>query len=291
MGECECECVCGEGATPSRACGEAGSFWASAILPRSRRKRTAGTRRSPVLVFPRKRSRRTAERRVSTWGWRHWQRLRMGRAFSRRSAIAMPSGIWRGAGARLPARERQCATPPGNLLARQSASPRTAAANRLPPQDRARARQEVRHDLSRGLAGPQPGQVSPPRQEHRRCWVERVARHPELQSCRCCEVSTRGSSCIQQPVRLWLWRPGRQRLICVLACVPKMSNKPASRSQRGEEQPMARAAPSGTLEDTGEDEPRTHRAVAPAECQFQGSGILLWRVGALFPAIAREFCA
>ena len=42
------------------------------------------------------------------------------------------------------------------------------------------------------------------------------------------------------------------------------------RSERGEEYPLARAAPSGTRGDTCGDEPSTRWAVAHTECQCQG---------------------
>jgi putative transposase len=77
----------------------------------------------------------------------------------------------------------------------------------------------------------------------------------------------RGEPCIHEPSLLGLRRGRAERLVRPLAPVPGVRNEPAPRPQRRVEHPMARAAPSGTRGGTCGNEPRTHGAVAPVECQ------------------------
>ena len=58
-------------------------------------------------------------------------------------------------------------------------------------------------------------QESPSRQEHHRCGVECVPRHPELQGCKCWENSGRGRSCVHQPDLFWLRRRWSQKGLSV----------------------------------------------------------------------------
>src|SRR5712691_9841708 len=81
------------------------------------------------------------------------------------------------------------------------------------------------------------------------------------------EASGSGASGVDVPGLVGLWGTSPEESVRAHACLYALRTHPGPRRQRGQKPLMARTAPSGSRGVACGDEPRTRRAVAPAECQ------------------------
>src|SRR5712691_11476979 len=84
------------------------------------------------------------------------------------------------------------------------------------------------------------------------------------------EASGSGASGVDVPGLVGLWGTSPEESVRAHACLYALRTHPGPRRQRGQKPLMARTAPSGSRGVACGAEPRTRRAVAPAECQFSG---------------------
>ncbi len=125
----------------------------------------------------------------------------------------------------------------------------------------------IRRDLSRRLAGPQHGAESPSGEVHSGRRVERVPRHPELQGCKRRERVIAVDPAFTSQTCSGCGVVVQKGLSVRWHSCPDCGTSLHRDHNAAKNIEMARAAPSGRRGGTRVGEPRTHGALAPAECQ------------------------
>jgi hypothetical protein len=169
---------------------------------------------------------------------------------------------------------------------REEAPARTPAAPGLAPPDGAHVGAPRRHHLCRGdLAGQtEPSPCAPagrarhlcaqwgqpeggPQHEYARRWGAPVPVDPRLQGSRRRQASRSGASRVYRTGLQRLRRAQRDKPECAHARLHALRVHARPQCERGAQHRMARATPAGSPGSGGGAEPRTRRAVPPAECQ------------------------